>query len=332
MALIDWTYIVTDSADDSLLEGVNIWASSDIGGQTVLDTGTTDENGEVVLSLEEDEDVYIWHSLNGYTFTNPNFQTVTSGVDGTGEGTAIVAPVPDEIAIDTSVLDLLSDSFREIGLLAMDETLDDSDAQYGLRRLNKMIDSWKLERLIAYQVAIDRYTLTADQATHTIGPSGDFVAERPTRIVKANLVITDTDPESHLPISIIESAKEWGMLTVTDQTSNYCDYLYCDYAYPDATIYLYPYLTDAYDLELFTWKQLSKFVALTQNVLLPPGYYEAMMLTLAEKLCSSYGVPMETRRTVSMDAAMARSKVKSHNSIAPLISSIGCGVPTVEAP
>ena len=328
MALTNWTYTVTNTADDSAIASVNIWATSDRAGNTVLDTGTTNASGAVVLSLEADSDVYLWHSLNGYLFENPNLQTVTGS--GTGEGTAIVDAVPDAVVQSVTVRNLIEDAFQEMGILAAGEDVQSDDATLALRRLNMLIDSWKLVQSLSYTIDIERYTLTADKGSYTIGPSGDFLTERPVRISKANIIVTDTSPEVRYALNIMERAEEWGHISAPLQYAPIPSHLYCDYAYPDATIYLYYGPSIAYDLELFTWNQLSQFKTTTEVVILPPGYYEAIMLSLAEKMCAAYGVPMDTRQMITADAAKARAKVRAVNKRPAVISTHDCGMPSVE--
>lgn len=332
MGIINWVYTVTNSVTAALLQGVNIWASSDIGGQIVLDSDVTNASGQVSLQLEDNSEVYIWHSLAGYTAdANPNNQTVTAFGGGSGTMTAIVSPVPDAVVLSTTCLDLISDALAECGILAQGETATAEDSDFAHKRLNQMIESWRIQRRLIYKIDVARHTLTADATSHTIGPSGDFVTERPTRIVRANIVVTGFTPELHNPLNLVERAEEWAELTAPLLPGQIPSHLYCDYGWPDATLYLFPYPTQAYDLELFTWKQFDRFKTLTDAVSFPPGYYDALMYSLAERLCTPFGVPLTTKAQVSADAARARYVVSSHNTKAPIINLIDAGIPNTES-
>lgn len=71
---ITWTYTVTDGTDP--LEGVDVWVTSDVGGATVLARGTTNASGVVTFYLDAGT-VYVWSQKSGYTFTNPDQETVS---------------------------------------------------------------------------------------------------------------------------------------------------------------------------------------------------------------------------------------------------------------
>lgn len=331
MAEISWTYAVSDP-DLNALEGVHVWATSDRAGKTVLDSGTTDSSGEVTLSLEENSQVFMWQALNGYTPEDqPNLQTVTDGVTGSGSMTANVAAVPDAVTKALTARDLITDAFREVDIIGDMAPLLDHHAAKGLRLLNTIIERWRLDRRLVYVVLIDRHTLTANQASFTIGPSGDFLADRPIKITKGNIVITGGSIEERHPLEIIETAEEWGNVSSPDDTGDsLSDYLFYQQTFPDGTLYLYPYPTLAYDLELFTWKQLAKFKSLDHQFEFPDGYYDALMLSVAERLCIPYGVPLEVRSMIQDAASEARADIKSINVQAPMISTIDSGMPTVE--
>ena len=332
MAAISWTYTVTNSLTAAALQGVNVWATSDIGGQTVLDgPDVTNASGVVTFSIEENSELYIWTSLSGYRAdAQPDNETVTALAGGSGTMTAIVAAVPDAIVLSTTCRDLISDSLTECGILAQGETATADDADAAHKRLNRMIESWRAERRLAYMIDIARHTLTANQTSHTIGPSGDFVADRPTRIVRANVVVTGFTPELHNPLNIVERAEEWAEVTAPLLSASVPSHLYCDYAYPDATLYLFPYPAESYDLELFTWKQLARFKTLDDAVSLPDGYYEALMYSLAERLCAPFGVPGDIRQQIAKDAALARTRIANVNMRAPVISVLGSGIPNTD--
>ena len=331
MADISFTYTVTNSADSTALGSVHVWATSDIGGQTVLDSGTTAAvTGIVTLTLAENSEVYIWTAKSGYNAdANPDNETVTVAGGG-GTMTAIVTPVPDQVVLSNTCLDLISDALTECGILAQGETATSADSQFALDRLNRMMELWNIQRRLVYQINIARYTLTADATSHTIGPGGTLLADRPNRIVKANIVVTGYTPELHSPVRIVETAEEWANVTTPLLSAAVPSDLYCDYDWPNATLYLYPYPDEAYDLELFTWEPLTAFTTLTHAVNFPPGYYDALMYSLAERLCTPFGVPPQTKAQISADAAKARYFISSHNVHAPVIGN-DTGIPNTEA-
>lgn len=332
MAAITWTYTVTNSLTGAALAGANVWATTDISGQIVVDgPDVSNASGVVTFSIEENSEVYVWVSKSGFQADAlPDNETVTSLIPGAGTMTAVVAAVPDALTLQTTALDLISDALAECGVLAQGETATSEDAQDSLKRLNRMLEQWRIQRRLCYIINQGRHTLTANATTHTIGPSGTFVADRPTRIVSANIVVPGT-PEVHNPINIVERAEEWAQVTAPLLASNVPSHLYCDYAHPDATLYLWPYPDAAYDLELYTWNQLGRVKTLSDIVSLPEGYYDALMYSLAERLCTRFGTPQPIRAQISLDAAKARSIISVHNVRSPKISTCDTGIPQTES-
>ncbi len=73
------TYIVTDdgTSEGEKIPDVHVWVTQDAGGNTILASGTTDSDGEVVFYLDAGNTYYIWKSKSGYTFADQP-ETVTA--------------------------------------------------------------------------------------------------------------------------------------------------------------------------------------------------------------------------------------------------------------
>src|SRR5439155_146871 len=84
--------------------------------------------------------------------------------------------------------------------------------------------------------------------------------------------------------------------------------------WPNGSLYLWPIPTQANAIELELWTLLNK-VLLTDTFSLPPGYEEALTLTLAEGLCPPFGRQVDP--LLSSNAMKARAIIKSVNSAAP---------------
>jgi hypothetical protein len=325
MAIIAFPYTVTNVATALPLSNVTIWASSDIGGQDVVATGLTNASGIATLSVADASDLYLWHSKAAFIFTNPNYCAAVSVAGAATTGAAIVAEVPDAVVLGTTCRDLIHDALDEINANSDPEVPE--DIQKAFHRLNNMIDRWKIERRFIPQSNPATYTLTALATSHTLGPSGTLFGECPTRITRANIVISD----ARFPLDIIERGDDWAEVTNPIIGASVPRAIYCDYAYPDATIYLWPYPAIAYTLELYTWQQLSKFKTLDEPVILAPGYYDALMYSLAERLFNVFAVPGELRAGIASNAAQARRALSNHNTKAPIINTIDAGIPNTES-
>ena len=68
------TVKVTDNSSNPL-DGVLMWVTTDSGGTNKVASGFTDEFGNVTFTLDTGT-YYFWKQLAGYTFTNPQSDTV----------------------------------------------------------------------------------------------------------------------------------------------------------------------------------------------------------------------------------------------------------------
>jgi hypothetical protein len=183
--------------------------------------------------------------------------------------------------------------------------------------LNRMMGSWNCDRLKIFQVGVDRYALTPQQSTYFIGPNGDFVAPRPAKIVRANVVLTATSPEIHRPLRIYE-VEDWAALSIPElQTGAWSSRLYYDHGMPDAQIFLYPIPGEPDDLELFTYYALQQFAALTDVVVLPDGYEQAITENLALKLATYYPWDAHMDPDVARQANQSLAAIEGLNGPVP---------------
>lgn len=76
--LITWTYLLTEPPENTGIPivGAEIWVTSDSAGTNVLATGTTNVSGIATFLLSAGT-VYVWRAKDGYSFINPDQETVS---------------------------------------------------------------------------------------------------------------------------------------------------------------------------------------------------------------------------------------------------------------
>jgi hypothetical protein len=188
----------------------------------------------------------------------------------------------------TNGLNLIKRAYRLIGILAAGEQLQPEDLDDGIEALNDMLDSWNNEGLLVYTLERQPLTLTASDGSYSIGPSGDFVTERPARIDHAGLILAGDTTES--PLSILTRAQYAATrdkTTVSTPAS-----IYIDGEVPNRNISLIALPTNADTLVIYSWKSLRMVTASSVNetISFPPGYPEAIKFNLALKLAGENGV------------------------------------------
>lgn len=241
-----------------------------------------------------------------------------------------------------TALNIIEDAMQEIGTLAAGETASGEDAAFGLSRLNDLIDSWAAQNLFVWAKAFvgggylgaktPTYTLTPNHQPHTIGPAAstpDFVipsllSQRPVKVSNANIVLTGTTPQVEQPLNIRDH-DWWSNQRVKSILATLPTDLYYEPDFPNGSLYFWPIPQVAYRLDIELWSSLGQIPTLPTVISVPPGYREALKLTLAESLAAPFGAqlsPMTVQR-----AMKARLVIQGPNSGAPRIVTNDYGIP-----
>jgi hypothetical protein len=206
-----------------------------------------------------------------------------------------------------------------------------SPAQFqdAIDELNRLIGSLNCDRLFIYGLDIQEFPLTAGQKSYTMGidPSGgmtaDFPAQRPQAITNANILWGS--PVGRDPLAIL-TPEEWASIVMQDQPATIPSALYNDRAAPLSTIYLWGQPMEGCSLELFTWHLIPTFQTVSDVVLLPPGYEDALVLNLAVRLAPHFQRALDPN--VREDARISLMRLMSLNAPRPIADTsgaLGCG-------
>jgi len=223
-----------------------------------------------------------------------------------------------------TVSELLRDALEELGVIAAGESLSSANADYALRKLHRMLDNWNAEGSAVYVDLPAEYTLTPSLNPHTIGPSGATftVTQRPERILSANLKYAGSDVRT--PINADRDVEWYQALPTPEIESAVPTDLYYAPTWPNGSIYLWPVPSTAHTLEILTRIVLSQ-PALTDTFTMPPGYQDAVTLSLAESMLGAF--PVSAPPTLKDDAREARARVWRKNDRPRRISTIDVGMP-----
>ena len=82
----------------------------------------------------------------------------------------------------TTAADQINGALRLIGVLAEAEAPSAAMAQDALTALNQMIDSWNTERLSVFSTIDQVFNWPSSTRIRTLGPTGDFVGQRPVQL------------------------------------------------------------------------------------------------------------------------------------------------------
>lgn len=210
-------------------------------------------------------------------------------------------------SIITSALDTL-------GVYAVGESLSASDATDGLRRLNGMMSSWKIQTQTIPSIQRSVFDITANVGTYTIGPGATFNTIKPQGILSASLLLNSASPAVEVWTDILTDQAYAG-IAVKSQTSTQWTALWYNPTFVTSgfgTIVLWPIPTTAdNDLVLYMQTPLTEFADLTTSYQIPDGYQEAIELNLALRLALPHARPVSD--DLRREARAALANVKRHN-------------------
>lgn len=202
----------------------------------------------------------------------------------------------------TTALTLLTDAATTAGVIDPQESLPAAQAQFILRRLNRMIASWANERLLIYNTYTDTLALTGGTASY----STTLLANGNARQWDSAFVrISDID----YPLDI-----------VGQQTYNAIEYkptaaipvmLYVDTGWPNSTLYFFPVPYGSMTAYISARKALTGTLLLATDVSLPQGYEAAIVDSLAADIGPSFG--LQPNPQLIEQAREARTVLKRNN-------------------
>ena len=206
-----------------------------------------------------------------------------------------ITPPLTEPVLQYTVLDLIQDALTEIGMIAPGEQPDGETAQWAFRKLNYMLDMWAARKNYVYASTFNTYTLVPGLSPHLIGPDAAtatfVVPQRPVKIVRATIILNNVTP--NIEIELNPRDEQWWMNNSIKalQSSQPTDLFY-NPAFPNGELYYWPVPQTAYGTRLECWALISQFGSIQDELggpgsnvfTVPPGYRNAMMLTLAEML------------------------------------------------
>lgn len=200
-----------------------------------------------------------------------------------------------------TVGDVVTSALTEIRAARAGDVVKPADMTLGIYLLNRLLDLWNADERKVYADRFTDFTLTPSLSPHTIGPSGTFTATvRPVRLLSAavNLgsgVFTPLD---------VRDAEWYASQTVPALTSTFPTDVYYQPEFPLGKLYFWPVPTSALSVRLWTRALLASVVQ-TDDFSLPPGYQEALELTLAERLAPAFGEGASEETKTAARAARA---------------------------
>lgn len=201
---------------------------------------------------------------------------------------------------------------RLLGTIEAGEISTDDEYEDGLVALNAMLSSWNNDGLMCYATRTETLTLSASDASYTIGPSGDLDTVRPV-VVEAAWVV---DNNQTYPCQVITDS-QYDAISNKTQEGDWPNRVNYRGTMATGTLYVYPVPNATRTLKVRTRTPLEAFDAITDSVTLPPGWEDAMAFNLAIRFAPEFQVSPSA--DVVQIAREAKAGIKNTN-VRPMLA------------
>jgi len=221
----------------------------------------------------------------------------------------------------TTAGDQINGALRLIGQLAEGETPSAATSQDSLTAMNQMLDSWSSERLSVFSTQDQVFTWTQGYISRTLGPTGDFVGNRPVLLDDATYF---RDPSNNISFGIkIINQQQYDGIAVKTVTSTYPQVLWINMDMPNVSMYIYPVPTKALEWHFISVTELVEPATLATSLIIPPGYLRAFRFNLACEIAAEFGVePPPSVQRIAMSSKRNIKRINNPDDVMSLPYSI----------
>jgi len=216
----------------------------------------------------------------------------------------------------TTAGDIITGALRLLGVVAEGESPSPESAADALSAMNQMIESWNTERLSVFSTQDQVFSWPATEIRRTLGPTGDFVGDRPILVDDSSYF---KDPTTGVSYGLkLINQQQYNGIALKTVRSTYPQVMWVNMTYPDIEMYIYPVPTRVLEFHFVSVEQLSRPAILATNLTFPPGYLRAFRYNLACELAPEFGV--EPSRQVQRIAMTSKRNLKRINNPDDLMS------------
>lgn len=209
----------------------------------------------------------------------------------------------------TTAGDIITGALRLLGVVAEGESPSPESAADALSAMNQMIESWNTERLSVFATEDQIFSWPATVISRTMGPTGDFVGNRPITIDDSTYF---KDPSTGVSYGLkLINQQQYNGIALKTVRSTYPQVMWVNMTYPDIEMYIYPVPTRVLEFHIVSVEELTRPAILATNLTFPPGYLRAFRYNLACELAPEFGV--EPSRQVQRIAMTSKRNLKRIN-------------------
>ena len=221
----------------------------------------------------------------------------------------------------TTANDQINGALRLIGQLAEGETPSAATSQDALTAMNQMLDSWSAERLSVFSTQDQVFSWLPGLINRTLGPTGDFVGNRPVLLDDATYF---KDPTNGISFGIkIINQQQYDGIAVKTVTSTYPQVIWLNMDMPNMDMYIYPVPTKTLEWHFISVTELDQPATLATELVIPPGYLRAFRFNLACEIAAEFGVePPPSVQRIAMSSKRNIKRINNPDDVMSLPYSI----------
>ncbi len=201
-----------------------------------------------------------------------------------------------------------------VGGVGVDPSAEDTNDAFTL--LNMMLAEWQVKRWLIWSL-VDTAIPATGAESYTVGTGGDFNIVRPDRLEAAFFRMNVESPEGQVdyPVAMIWAREDYNRIMLKN-LSTFPQACFYDAAYPMGNVYFWPVPNASlYELHITTKTAIGNFAALTDTVMLPQNYQNAVLYNLAERLLTLFRLPPDPMITGIAKGSLAA--IRSSNAQIP---------------
>ena len=218
--------------------------------------------------------------------------------------------------LPTTPRDIVNLALKTANVVGVGQSSLPEDINDCFNMLNMMIAQWQRRRYMVYN--LKTVSLTATGATsYTIGLGQQFNTERPAKIEAAFFRMQggSTLPVDY-PLQVLRAKEDYDRISIKTLNA-FPEYVFYDSTFPVGNVYVWPVPNNQYQIFLTVMTQLQSFQNLSEVIVMPNEYLDAMHWNLADRICAIYGLPQNPQILAYAKASMLA--IKEVNSQIPLL-------------
>ena len=189
-----------------------------------------------------------------------------------------------------NALDLIRLALRDAQVNGVGQTPSDEENNDTFLHLNAMLAQWSRKRWLVFHLA-DVSRVATGAASYSLMTGGDFDTPRTDRIESAFVRWITSNPPIDTPLAIIDAREDWNRITMkTLAAGGPPTAVFYDSGFPAGTLNFWPIpAAGLYELHVSVKAELSQISSMTDELVLPGEYLDAVLYNLAKRARVMFG-------------------------------------------